>query len=151
MLITSPSFEAGPPWGPGLLGYTGWDRVLIPLLGLLAFVPLLSVPGAFGPFGGERRTALLWTATVFATVGVLMLVATDTAQASLGWDQWQSRVLGGFRPYTGGFYDNHPLTADIEARRGWGWGAGLAFWACAGGLIACASGWCQEWVDRVHT
>lgn len=148
MLLTSPSLEAGPPYEPGLLGYTGYDRVLIPMLGLLALVPLLSVPGAFGPFKRERRAALLWATAVFLAAGVLVLVATDTAQASLGWGQWQSRVLGGFRPYTGGHYANHPLTAGVEARRGWGWGAGLAAWVSLGGVIACAGGWRPERADR---
>jgi len=116
----------------------GWPWGLIPLCGvpLVLFLFLIVVPSSFDP--EERLRTMAVAASWFAFIALVLLTTTDVVQASLGLGDWTSHRLGGFHylgPTPGSRLSLSP--EDAIWRSGWGWGAGLAWWASVGGLTAC--------------
>ena len=121
----------------------GWPWSLIPLSGVVLFIIVLA---SFPLDPVLRREPMAVAAGWFAIIALVLLTATDVVPASLGLGDWTGHGVGGFHypPQTtisqlSGTRDvsQLPGTKDVATRSGWGWGAGLAWWASVGGLIAC--------------
>jgi len=107
---------------------SGWPWILIPLSGVVLFLFLFLIVFNSWAFDPERRPGpMAVAATWFALIALVLLVATDVVQASFGLSGWTSHGVGGVR---------YPVRWDAVAH-GWGWGAGLAWWAAVAGVIAC--------------
>jgi hypothetical protein len=119
----------------------GAPWLLLPLSGVLLFIIVVR-PLEFFPEDRWRTMAL---ASWFALTALVLLAATDVVAASLGLGDWTSHGLGGVEPLP----QPQPTGVRIEGggaappwyytgwRTGWGWGAGLAWWATVVGLTAC--------------
>jgi hypothetical protein len=128
------------PWvtevyeGDGVVSYhrsgggAGWPWALIPLSGILVFLWLIA--GYIRAYSAaERWGTMAVAAGWFSLTALVLLTATDVVPASLGLGDWRSHGLEGFHYQSQGGVD--------MGRSGWGWGAGLAWWAAVGGLVAC--------------
>ena len=103
-----------------------WPLILLPLSGVVLLVLLLVLDSwAFDP--ASRSGPMAVAATWFALAALVLLTATEVAQASLGLGDWTSHGMGGV---------HYPIGEERVAP-GWGWGAALAWWAAVAGFIAC--------------